>query len=343
MSHPWREGAALAALAGCLLLVWLVVGARPDRAPDPGGAAPSSEGPEGPVEPSETFTALPDPPPGPSAAQPGDGERDRHHRRARRLRDRIGKLGPSCQEVPPRRLVVATFNIHGGLGGGLRLETIAREIASMEADVVLLQEVDRGRKRTRLVDQAAWLGERLGMEAVYGANGAYQRPRPGVPRGRIGNAILSRWPIESHQNVHLPHRPGTDLRSLLRAQVDLDGVPVAVYNTHLEHTSAAARRAQARKILDLVGPDPLPQVLGGDLNAGPGRRALGILGQRFDDVWPAAGRGDPRTVRRTRIDYVLHSRDITARDAVVVRSTVSDHDAVRAVLEVPAPPECDRG
>ena len=68
-----------------------------------------------------------------------------------------------------RRLRVMTYNIHRGRGVDRRIDLgrIADVVASFEPDVVALQEVDIGRKRSGRVDQAGELGKRLGMEVVF--------------------------------------------------------------------------------------------------------------------------------------------------------------------------------
>jgi len=64
-----------------------------------------------------------------------------------------------------------TFNIHSGIGrNGLQLAQVAGEIAAVEPDVVLLQEVDQNRLRSRFVDEADHLATLLGMEHVLASN-----------------------------------------------------------------------------------------------------------------------------------------------------------------------------
>ena len=65
-----------------------------------------------------------------------------------------------CTRQPrtsPHRMTALTYNIHHGEGvdGRLDLERIADVIRSSGADVVFLQEVDRGTQRAGGVDQVA--------------------------------------------------------------------------------------------------------------------------------------------------------------------------------------------
>ncbi|GAB6983953.1 endonuclease/exonuclease/phosphatase family protein [Nocardioides pyridinolyticus] len=232
------------------------------------------------------------------------------------------------------RLHVMTFNIHSARAadGSVRLSTITEEIRRWRADVVLLQEVDRGRDWTGRVDMPATLAEALGTSWTFGANVRRSATN------QYGTAILSRFPITDSRNVPLPAPPGTQQRGLLGATIDVNGTEVSVYNTHLEHTSSAARLQQMRVITQVLASDPRPMVLGGDLNSRPGSPVMDLATRQLTDTWPEVGRGPGYTHSarnpRSRIDYLLHDggedADLVSVDAIVLRSGVSDHWAVRA-------------
>jgi endonuclease/exonuclease/phosphatase family metal-dependent hydrolase len=232
------------------------------------------------------------------------------------------------------RLHVLTFNIHSArdADGSVHLATITEEIRRWRADVVLLQEVDRGRAWTGRVDMPATLADALGTSWTFGAN--VRRS----PTNQYGTAILSRFPITDSRNVPLPAPPGTQQRGLLAATIDVKGTEVSVYNTHLEHTSRVARLQQMRVIAEVIAEDPRPMVLGGDLNSRPGSPVHVLAGRYLTDTWPAVGLGPGYTHSarnpRSRIDYLMHADGQDAGlepvDAMVLRSGISDHWAVRA-------------
>lgn len=232
------------------------------------------------------------------------------------------------------RLSVLTFNIHSARAadGSVHLTAIAGELRRWRADVVLLQEVDRGRAWTGRVDMPAVLAKALGTDWTFGSNVRRSATN------EYGTAILSRFPIVASRNVSLPAPPGTQQRGLLAATLDVDGTKVSVYNTHLENTSRAARLLQMRAITRVLADDPRPMVLGGDLNSRPGSPVLDLARQQLHDTWPAVGLGPgythSRLSPRTRIDYLLHDdgqdADLEPVAATVLRSGVSDHWAVRA-------------
>ncbi len=146
-------------------------------------------------------------------------------------------------------------------------------------------------------------------------------------------------------NVHLPNRPGLERRGLLRTTIDVDGAAVDVYNTHLQHTSGVVRRDQVHAIKDVLRTRDLPALLGGDFNAEPDSRALALLtGWRFADPWPVVGADQgltvPAGVPRRRIDFVLHDDAFVPVAAEDLQSSVSDHRAVRVVLDLVDPADC---
>ena len=238
---------------------------------------------------------------------------------------------------------VLTFNMHSGWHAGrLDLKATARAIRASKADIVLIQEVDRFRINSNAVDQAAWLGRELDLDWAYGANDVRARARPGLPRGAIGNAILSRFPLSQVDNTLLPAPVGLQNRGLLRAVADVNGVRLGVYATHLDHTSPTVRIAQAQRIRAALREERLPVLLGGDLNAEPGMPAVNVvLAGRLRDTWAAVGTGVGRTVPagdpRRRVDYILHSPEITPLAADVLLSGHSDHREVVARLVLPVP------
>lgn len=238
-------------------------------------------------------------------------------------------------------LRVLTFNIHHGAGTDdvLDLEHVATVIEESGAQVVALQEVDRHwGERSDFVDQAAWLGERLGMRSVYGANLDEAPVPPATERRQYGTAILSAYPITSWTNTPLPKFEGGEQRGLLEAHLDVGGTPVRVFNTHLQHDNAAERQAQADAIVDRIGRSRRPALLMGDLNAVPDTPEIATLTRRLTDVWARVGDGDGFTIPveapDRRIDYVLTTPSLQPVSAEVIATDASDHLPVAAALNL---------
>jgi endonuclease/exonuclease/phosphatase family metal-dependent hydrolase len=89
-----------------------------------------------------------------------------------------------------KTLRVMTYNIHVGVGMDkkLDLQRIADVINGQHPDLVGLQEVDRGVKRTEGKDEIAELAKLTSMNYTFAHNLDYQG-------GQYGVAILSRFPI----------------------------------------------------------------------------------------------------------------------------------------------------
>ncbi|HLM28866.1 MAG TPA: endonuclease/exonuclease/phosphatase family protein [Acidimicrobiales bacterium] len=244
--------------------------------------------------------------------------------------------------VAVRPLRAATFNIHHGAGldGIVDLERIARVVEQTDAEVVGLQEVDRHwSERSTFVDQATWLAERLDMYLVFGANLDLDPLTPGAPRRQYGTAILSAHRIRSSTNTLLPRPASGEQRGLLEGQIKVRGVPVRVFNTHLQHDSQVERLAQVDRIRQVLATASESVVLLGDLNATPETPEIAGLTDLLVDAWVTAGVGDGFTydaaTPHARIDYVLSSDGVVARSAAVVTTDASDHLPVVVDLELP--------
>jgi endonuclease/exonuclease/phosphatase family metal-dependent hydrolase len=244
--------------------------------------------------------------------------------------------------VAERQLRVATFNIHHGVGldGVLDLARIAATVERTGAQVVGLQEVDKHwSERSNFADQATLLAEQLGMHLAFGANLDLDPPAPGAPRRQFGTAILSAYNIRVTTNTLLPRPLGGEQRGLLEALIKVRGIPVRVFNTHLQHDSQVERLAQVDRIRQVLATADESVVLLGDLNATPNTPEIAGLTDLLVDAWLTAGVGDGFTfdaaTPHARIDYVMSSGDVVARTAAVVTTDAADHLPVVADLALP--------
>lgn len=170
-------------------------------------------------------------------------------------------------------LRVATLNIwHRSGPWEKRLELIRRELASLDPDLLGLQEVLRLEAPDGPLDQAQQIMEGRPGHMVYGSAKV-------VGHGlHFGNALVSRWPILEHEVHDLP-QPGDhdEERSVIYALVDSPFGKVPVFVTHLNWKlhEGANRVDQVVFISDLVARkapidgDALPPILMGDFNAEP--------------------------------------------------------------------------
>lgn len=228
------------------------------------------------------------------------------------------------QEPDPPRLRVLTYNIHHGRGmdGVFDYERLARIINDLQPDLVALQEVDRGVRRSHQVDQPAVLSELTSLHAAFGNALYYQG-------GEYGEAILSRFPLDEVRAHHLPFHPGLEPRTALAARVRPgEGLPELLFvGTHLCHQREETRTEQTTRLNTLFAEADLPVILAGDLNARPGSAPMDVL---LEEHWVDA------IAPQSRIDYILYRRDDpwhVAEVQILDEPVASDHQPVLAVLE----------
>ena len=238
------------------------------------------------------------------------------------------------------RLVLLTYNVHGGVGtdGVLDLPRTAGVVAGSGAEVVALQEVDRHRReQSRYEDQAGILAGLLGMHLAYAACLDDEPERPGEPRRQYGTALLAGRPLVGPSTTLLPCFAGSEQRGLLDATVRVDGHDLRVLGTHLQWDREDERVEQAGVVLDAL--DDRPTVLLGDLNTVPGSPTYRLLAERLVDAWAEVGDGPGHTWEADapprRIDYVWCGGGVRPVEAQVLPSVASDHAALRVEVELP--------
>jgi endonuclease/exonuclease/phosphatase family metal-dependent hydrolase len=240
-------------------------------------------------------------------------------------------LGAACTALPRERtahLRVMTYNIrHGeGMDGRIDLGRIAEVIRREGADIVALQEVDRGVARSGRRDLAAELAELTGLTHVFSNNFSFQG-------GEYGNALLSRLPVKRWGNTHYRMLREGEQRGLLAVELDVAGQRLVVMSTHLDFRPDDAERlsnvGEIRAVAGQYGEGAV--ILCGDFNAVPGSPTHVAMKAGFEDVWESVGTGDGHTYSSTeprrRIDYVFLRRggNLVPVDAWVPESVASDH------------------
>ncbi|MFT5106009.1 MAG: endonuclease/exonuclease/phosphatase family metal-dependent hydrolase [Verrucomicrobiales bacterium] len=234
-----------------------------------------------------------------------------------------------------KELRLLSYNIHAGVGGDgeFDLERIAKVIKSARPHVVALQEVDKETTRSKGIDIAKRLAELTGMKHLFGASIEFGG-------GYYGNAILTNLPIETTETVLLPEKIAVEKRSVLVADLNLDGETIRILVTHFCHREEANRVAAVEAIAAKLVPADMTSFVMGDLNATPDSKPLKVLAKagwrnpskKPTPTFPAA---DPTR----QIDFVLHRtagtrKDITVKHVRVLEEEVaSDHRPLLVVFE----------
>jgi endonuclease/exonuclease/phosphatase family metal-dependent hydrolase len=282
----------------------------------------------------------------------------------------VGSAFAQEPQAKPRPLRVMTYNIkHGQTNAtctqppripgqppfpdcNLDLSASIEVMRAHEADVIGVQEVDRFWARSAYVDEPAEMAAALGMNHHCYAVNLDHAPdsHSNVPH-QYGTVILSRFPILECDNTLLRRTGTNEQRGLTRALINVRGVPLEFYNTHL-HTTAADRLMQTADIAAVMdGAAARPKVLMGDFNARPTAAEMQPIYARFLDAWleapvatpenpsgltsPARLSGSPTS----RIDYVFVSPDVevSATYVPIDSSTrlASDHYPVVSDIALP--------
>ncbi len=231
--------------------------------------------------------------------------------------------------VSPLR--VMTYNIHHGEGldGKLDLPRIADLIKREGADIVALQEVDKGMERTARRDLGAELAALTGLTCVFSNNYSIQG-------GEYGNAVLTRFPVKQATNTHFVKVNEIEQRGLLQLVLDVRGRDLVLMATHIDHRrDDAARWSNVGEIEATAKRNAgKPMILCGDFNDTPVSYTYHKLSRNLNDAFIGSGTGMGTTFRGNfpyvRIDYLLYSDDFKAYHYKTGKINWSDHYPVMA-------------
>jgi len=248
---------------------------------------------------------------------------------------------PSADAQNAATLRVLCYNIHYGQGmdGQYDVARLAEVIKAAKPDLVALQEVDVGVKRSGRVHQLQKLGELTGMTARFGPTQHYEG-------GLFGNAVLTRLPILDELIQPLPYTEATpELQTYPRGALVItvkapDGKPLRFISTHFQHNVPEDRIQEAKAINALFADpaDKLRTILAGDFNAKPQDEPITLLEKHWTHAIDAARAPSVPSVNpKSRIDYIFYrgATDFrTLSSKVLPEQMASDHRPILAELAV---------
>jgi endonuclease/exonuclease/phosphatase family metal-dependent hydrolase len=173
-----------------------------------------------------------------------------------------------------QKIRALTYNIHKGYCSGNRrfmLEGMRERIAESGADIVFLQEVhgniqksEAKRKRFSYPDQPhfEYLADQAWPHYAYGQNAIYRK-------GDHGNAILSKYPFVSWENIDVSIFPRSS-RSILHGVIEIpdSGQRLHTLCVHLGLLEQE-RRGQLQALTERIDehvPHDEPMIIAGDFN-----------------------------------------------------------------------------
>ncbi len=235
-------------------------------------------------------------------------------------------------------LSLASFNTHYGVRPSRRAQPrtydMVAALASLEADVVVVQELWRPDGRRGAVDDAA---AELGYEVAYERTSAATLGRHWphlVPagEGESGIAVLSRLPVRRIGAITVGPTPGdpAPVRTALDVELEVGSHRLRLVAVHLTSRLPHGPVLQLRRLAPLLPPPGTPAVVAGDCNFwGPG--VVGLL-----PGWRRTVRGRtwPARAPHSQIDHVLVRPDdgVRASGGRVLPGVGSDHLPVRVTL-----------
>ncbi len=224
---------------------------------------------------------------------------------------------------------VVTWNLWWQFGDWRRrLDAIRQVLAESAPDLLGLQEVWATAER----NEAQIVADDLGMYAAWAPSPFPHgwQARLGRSDVTIGNAVLSRWPIESAEFLHLPaHGSRADEgRTAVATVVDAPVGRIPFFTTQLNSAAddSAVRCRQVAAIAALVarhGSDGFPPILTGDFNAQPEADEIRLMeghltapavpGLLLIDSWRYADPTSPGLTWDRRNPHVAASLEPSAR------------------------------
>jgi endonuclease/exonuclease/phosphatase family metal-dependent hydrolase len=227
---------------------------------------------------------------------------------------------------PPRAIRVVNWNI----ARGSRFDEIADFLASSNADLIILQEVDSRARRTSYRNIGDQLAQKLRLNYAFGIE--FQELSQGSRHEAAyhGQATLSRWPItdcrvlrfRNQSSFWCPKRwiPALALfqrrlggRIAVVTHISIGEKTLVIYNLHLESRNGDdLRRSQLLEVLNdtlQYGRD-MPVIVAGDFNfdLGEARNAALAREMQFDNPFAhlcLQTAESPWPGHRTAIDWIL--------------------------------------
>lgn len=233
-------------------------------------------------------------------------------------------------------ITCVTFNIHLGfkgykdpwnetvLGAGQdQVEAIAKILQNIDPDIIALQEVPRNRYNAEIGLFLEALASRLDMNYAFGANG-YNDPYNIYPvYGEWGNAILTKYKIESIHNQEVEYVNKWERRSMIDVLLSVND-STQVHALSLHHLPSPEGIPNTSTYIESLQE---PVILMGDFN-----RVNQII--KLDNI----GLIDvDSTYRMHRIDRILitdNKLKILNIGTIPDTTRTSDHPANYAVLKL---------
>jgi len=252
-----------------------------------------------------------------------------------------------------KSLKVVSFNLQNGQPWSeespdsteVRLEDSIDFLRSLEADILFLQEVERGHDGGHQVEPPPnFTALRIAL-APYHSCFSYPPVNPDELPFGLGLAIFSKTPLIETRKEILPaagvsfafdgRKRQPSERLLVKANTTVAGRTIRLLNAHLQaffmiDASSDDHRMQRNAVEKELRSSNLPTLMGGDFNTAPNESLLA----QFEAVgYRTAQNTVPTWKRRAYVtDHLFFNSSWHLERVEVIRTNTSDHDAVVASL-----------
>ncbi|MEA4889931.1 MAG: endonuclease/exonuclease/phosphatase family protein [Clostridiaceae bacterium] len=225
-------------------------------------------------------------------------------------------------------------NSTSGMADTIDLDLIASVIREQQPDIVGLNEVRGAGQAYDYIAQAEELAAKLDYHCYFACALKFDGKNP------YGNAILSKYPIQSVETVTIMDPPVQDedayyeTRCVLRAHF-LEAGGFTVLISHFGLAKSEQRNAVAR-VRELLAKENCPVIVMGDFNMTPEDPNLAPLLEEMDDtasVFTHPQLSFPSDHPEIKIDYIL-CRGCRILEADIPAITASDHRPHTARIEL---------
>lgn len=241
---------------------------------------------------------------------------------------------------------VMTYNIKSCMNRSRKVDpdSTVDSVSMLMPEIIALQEVDVGKKRTGFMDQAEYLAGRLNMDHHF-------FPVMENAAEQYGLALLSVYPVSHLECCYLPalrSRRPKERRGFMAARIHTSAGGINLVNTHFG-LNPSDRKVQAESLFTdaaLRGTFENGEalILCGDFNCGPRSPVYRKIVMHLNDVQTAAGRkGYPKSTFFSwypflRLDHIFisdHFEPVNVHVPGCGRTrSASDHLPVFAKLAV---------
>ena len=247
-----------------------------------------------------------------------------------------------------------TFNIQNGQPwdpndpDNLRVDIdgVGRFLAAQKADIICLQEVERGYDGGRQIEPPPHYNRLKDILSGYDSVFSYpQKNHTEIPFG-LGLAIFSRTPLRDFERLDLPaaaiefefggKKRHASSRLLIGATTDIDGSRLRILNTHLQAFFMIGALSDAcpeqRNLVEAeLRKQSGPAILAGDMNAAPQES---LVAQFEAAGFSTVQKTEPTWKRRPYVvDHIFRNAALRLVSHQILPTPTSDHDAIVADFE----------